>query len=95
MGNIGYVKGNGTTTKFTNYKFEHYLKLEDVSYFRLKQVDYDGNYEYSTIISITNYKNKMDRNLVRTIDILGRDIDTDYNGIKILIYDDGTIEKKY
>ncbi len=49
---IGSVKGNGTTNE------PHYYSLTDASpapggyYYRLKQVDYDGKYEYSRIIYI-------------------------------------------
>lgn len=49
---IGAVAGNGTTTRQQDYTF----KVEDlqngVSYFRLKQIDFDGQFEYSKIISV-------------------------------------------
>ena len=48
---VGFVEGNGTTTQEHHYSF----KDKDVSGFlryRLKQVDFDGSYEYSDIIEI-------------------------------------------
>jgi hypothetical protein len=50
---IGRVSGNGNSS-FTNYyEFEDNYPLEGVNYYRLKQVDYDFNFEYSKIIAVT------------------------------------------
>ncbi|MFK7947394.1 MAG: fibronectin type III domain-containing protein, partial [Saprospiraceae bacterium] len=45
---IGQVAGNGTTFETSNYSFVD-EQPELVSYYRLRQVDFDGNYEYSKI----------------------------------------------
>lgn len=48
---VGFVEGNGTTTEEHHYSF----KDKGVSGFlryRLKQVDFDGSYEYSNIIEV-------------------------------------------
>ena len=43
---IGFVKGKGTTNAATNYSFND-NKLNSGKYkYRLKQIDYNGNYEY-------------------------------------------------
>jgi len=50
---IGSVMGNGTTTQISTYSFtDDAIDRSGVYYYRLKQVDYDGGYEYSNIISI-------------------------------------------
>lgn len=49
---IGWVNGNGTTTDQKSYLFEDTNALEGNNYYRLKQIDYDGNFEYSEIISV-------------------------------------------
>lgn len=47
---IGFVEGNGTTTEMKYYSFLD-KKLETGTYFyRLKQIDFDGTYEYSSIV---------------------------------------------
>jgi Secretion system C-terminal sorting domain len=53
---IGYVPGNGTTTDPQDYSF-----LDDISLissttltYRLKQVDFNGNYEYSNEVLVAN-----------------------------------------
>jgi len=51
---IGIVKGMGTTTSQTEYSFIDGLPIQGSNYYRLKQVDIDGQYAYSDIISITN-----------------------------------------
>lgn len=48
---IGFTKGNGSTTDVQNYEYLHALKLDKL-YYRLKQFDYDGQYEYSKIVMV-------------------------------------------
>jgi Secretion system C-terminal sorting domain len=52
---IGFVAGNGTSSQVQNYLFEDsspWENSEKVVYYRLKQLDFDGNFDYSNIISI-------------------------------------------
>ncbi|MFI5171455.1 MAG: T9SS type A sorting domain-containing protein [Chitinophagales bacterium] len=49
---IGYVEGNGTTTSEHNYEFED-DNFITTSYYRLKQIDLNGDFVYSNIISLT------------------------------------------
>lgn len=49
---IGFVNGKGTSTVINEYSFTD-NELEEGKYFyRLKQIDYDGKYEYSKIIEV-------------------------------------------
>jgi len=49
---IGFVRGNGTTTEINHYAFTD-ENLQEGSYtYRLKQVDLDGTYEYSSIVNV-------------------------------------------
>ena len=49
---IGFVEGKGTTTETNSYNFiDHQLTNAHI-YYRLKQVDYDGSFTYSKIISV-------------------------------------------
>ncbi|HUH74076.1 MAG TPA: T9SS type A sorting domain-containing protein [Chitinophagales bacterium] len=50
---IGWVNGNGTTSTPQNYQFVHNDLNNGAHYYRLKQIDYDAQYEYSKIISVT------------------------------------------
>jgi hypothetical protein len=51
---IGVVSGNGTTSSIHNYSFLDKTPLFKKSYYRLKQVDLDGRFEYSKIIYVNN-----------------------------------------
>ncbi len=51
---IGFVQGNGTTTETKSYTY-----LDDISeitatkiYYRLKQIDFNGNYEFSKEVEV-------------------------------------------
>jgi len=47
---VGYVEGNGTTTETKYYSYTD-TKLESGTYYyRLKQIDFNGTYEYSSTV---------------------------------------------
>lgn len=49
---IAFVRGNGTTTEINYYSFEdENLNAGKYSY-RLKQIDFDGSYEYSNVVYV-------------------------------------------
>ena len=48
---IGFVSGKGTTTEVSNYTFTDKVNGSKYSY-RLKQVDFDGTFEYSPVINV-------------------------------------------
>ncbi|MDR6197527.1 T9SS type A sorting domain-containing protein [Siphonobacter sp. SORGH_AS_0500] len=50
---VGKVEGKGTTSQKQNYNFTHYrLNPSVIHYYRLKQVDFDGKFELSSIRSV-------------------------------------------
>ncbi len=49
---IGFIKGNGTTSEIHNYSFIDSENLEGKFSYRLKQLDYDGTYGYSDEINV-------------------------------------------
>ena len=46
------VTGKGTSSVTNNYQFQHWQPAAGANYYRLKQVDFDGKFEYSNIVSI-------------------------------------------
>jgi hypothetical protein len=49
---VGFVKGKGTTSEIQNYSFvDQNLSVGSYSY-RLKQIDFNGTFEYSNIINV-------------------------------------------
>ena len=49
---IGFVNGNGTTTEKSFYSFADQNPIAGKSYYRLKQIDFDGSFDYSNVIEI-------------------------------------------
>lgn len=50
--NIGWVEGNGNTSATQSYLFQDVEVSKDILYYyRLKQLDFDGQYEYSAVVS--------------------------------------------
>ncbi len=49
---IGRVEGNGTTSLPSTYSFTDESPQSGINYYRLKQVDYNGQFEYSDIRSV-------------------------------------------
>lgn len=49
---VGFVRGMGTTTEVQNYSFIDNSLVPGTYTYRLKQVDYDGTFEYSNEIEV-------------------------------------------
>ncbi len=49
---IGFVQGNGTTTNPNSYYFTDEELLSGVYQYRLKQIDYNGSFNYSGIVEL-------------------------------------------
>ncbi|HMC84562.1 MAG TPA: hypothetical protein VKI61_03520, partial [Chitinophagaceae bacterium] len=51
---IGFVNGHGSSSAISAYTFTDASPLNGAGYYRLKQIDLDGNFVYSTIIRLDN-----------------------------------------
>lgn len=49
---IGFVNGNGTSTQVQTYTFTDNNSVNGKSLYRLKQIDFDGSFEYSNIVEV-------------------------------------------
>ncbi|MBK8564628.1 MAG: T9SS type A sorting domain-containing protein [Saprospiraceae bacterium] len=49
---LGFVAGHGTTNKEQGYSFLDENPLPGTSYYRLRQMDFDGGEEYSKMVSV-------------------------------------------
>ncbi len=59
--NVGFVKGAGNSTEINRYDFTDMLTVPGKYYYRLKQLDFDGSFEYSQEVMVNflkpvNYK---------------------------------------
>ena len=49
---VGFVEGNGNSNSPKEYSFTDFPNGETKFQYRLKQIDNDGKYEYSSVVSI-------------------------------------------
>jgi len=88
---VGYLNGAGNSSTPQAYKLiDSSPVLDVVSYYRLKQTDYDGIFTYSNIVSVAPYTKS---NLIGYFNAMGQEVRSDYRGIVILRYDDGSVVK--
>ena len=90
---VGTKEGSSPSTQITNYKLTDFKILKTINYYRLKQTDFDGKFEYSNTISIDNRIDDSFKEIIGRINLLGQEVDQFYNGIVIVRYKDGTSEK--
>jgi hypothetical protein len=87
---INVVNGAGNSTQLLDYNFVDTDAPETINYYRLTQVDYDGNFKQYGPISIDN---RVTRNIVKYFNMMGQEVNEYEKGLIILQYEDGTVEK--
>jgi hypothetical protein len=83
----------GNSNQLISYKAIHYDFDKVINYYALEQFDLDGAYKIYGPISSDNRVEEIKK--IRTINMLGQEVDENYKGIFIIQYSDGTFEKKY
>ncbi len=89
---IAKLDGLGTHNFEVVYNYIDYEPLMGVSYYRLKQVDYNDNFEVFHPVSVII--NKEDLEIYKTINLTGQEVDEHYKGIVIDVYSNGTMAKR-
>ncbi len=98
---IGRVDGNGTNSQANHYHFTDTDPYEGANYYRLRQVDYNGQFEYSPvrivmteettsldILSTTTINNQIDVSVVAPEGVTVQTQITDVSGR--IVYSEGT-----
>lgn len=75
------VDGSGNSNVYMNYEYLDNQICDTIVYYKLRQVDYDGKYTESDPIAM-QCREKDNSGEMKCYDILGREINNDYNGIK-------------
>lgn len=81
---------NELKTTSYNYQFNY---SRDIAYYRLKQVDFNGDYTYSNTIFIESHCEHS--TIKRRFDLIGQEVNDQYKGPVIIEYNDGSIIKKF
>lgn len=89
---INKTTGMGNSTMLTKYSCVDNTFGKRINYYRLTQVDFDGANKTYGPISIDNRSNKI---VLRSVNLLGQEVDENEKGIIIIIYEDGTMEKVF
>ena len=87
---ISVINGAGNSTQLLDYSFVDKDAPETINYYRLTQVDYDGNFKQYGPISIDN---RITKNIVKCFNLMGQEVNEYERGLIILQYEDGTVEK--
>jgi hypothetical protein len=88
---IGEKKAAGNSNTKIDYSYTHTFTYDGIHYYKLLQYDYDGVFKGYGPIGMDNTMKKA--NLLRTTNLIGQEIDDNYKGFVIEIYDDGKIIK--
>lgn len=88
---IGEKKAAGNSNTKIDYSYTHSFDNHDINYYKLLQYDYDGVFKGYGPIGMDNTMKKA--NLLRTTNLIGQEIDDNYKGFVIEIYDDGKVIK--
>jgi hypothetical protein len=89
---ISTINGAGNSNTPILYEFSDYTFSDEINYYRLTQVDYDGRFEEFDIISVDNrIKNKAE--LIKVVNIMGVEVKDDYKGLVIELYKNGDTRK--
>ena len=90
------VDAVGTSLGTTQYSTQDIdLKNSGIYYYRITQFDTDGKRTGFMPIAVAVKSYDTERQLIKIINIMGEEVDESYDGIRIIIYDDGSSEKIY
>ena len=90
---IETVSGAGNTNSEMSYVVIDDNPLTGISYYRLKQTDYDGQYEsFHPVSIIISSEEKI---INKVVNLMGQEVNEPYKGMVLEIYQDGTYVKKY
>lgn len=85
---VGTLNGDGYTNEQRKYVFDDYEFREVINYYRVKQYDFDGEFDILGIVAIDNSDKK--KYIIGIYDVIGREVSLDCSGFKIIVYSDGS-----
>jgi hypothetical protein len=88
---IGTKKSAGNSNEIINYSYNHSYINNGFVYYRLKQIDFDGNFKIYGPISI--HYLSASKKIIKYVNLLGQEVDPESKGTIFEIYEDGTSRK--
>lgn len=90
---IGFVDGSGTTSSQVRYAFTDIAPMSGINYYRLRQVDNSGDVNYSPVKAVAFEQEEAQ--VVKTVNLMGQEVDASYSGVVLDILSDGTSVKRF
>lgn len=90
---IYILPGAGNSNELKEYSYLDVSPKVGLNYYRLKQIDYNGNFEYSSIIVSDNTCLSYLK-ILKITNLLGQEVSADYEGLKFVQYNDGSVIRK-
>lgn len=88
---VGIKKAMGNSNQIANYYYNDSYLNKGIIYYRLKQVDFDGNYDMYGPISIMYYQKY--KKIIKYVNLMGQEVDYSTKGMIFEVYEDGTMSK--
>ena len=88
---IAQVEGAGTTLEKQFYSYTDRTAPNELNYYRLIQVDFDGDEEILETISLDNRIDEQE--ILKVVNYLGQEVSDSYRGPVIIYYKNGTSRK--
>jgi hypothetical protein len=91
--NIGTSLASGNSSTVIHYTYLDTFNEYTIHYYRLVQVDYDGQSKTYDPILLDNTRSF--KTVIKYINTLGQEVDATTKGLLIKVYEDGSLEKIY
>lgn len=92
---VDIILGDGTTSEFMSYESIHENPTNGYNYYKLTQVDYDGQYEtFKPINLFVNVFGEREY-IVRKTNLIGQDVNEHYSGPSLIIWNNGEVTREY
>jgi len=88
---VGSKFASGNSTIVINYSYLDLFKDFVIHYYRLVQVDYDGQYKIYGPIVLDNTRSF--KKVIKYINLLGQEVNSETKGFIFEVYEDGTMKK--
>lgn len=88
---VAQIQGAGSTSNPQYYSQIHHFSEKGINYYRLTQLDFNGDFKTIAIISIDN--SQQDQTLIKTLNLLGQEVDETYSGLVIEYFSDDSVIK--
>jgi hypothetical protein len=92
---VAQIDGDGTTNQLMEYNWYDETIIYGVTYYKLRQTDYNGVYEEFPPISLTILDPDRHKEVIHTINLSGKEVNSNTKGFIIHIYNNGDVKKTF